>query len=89
MISVVMDAGSVYTVKRFGWKVAILSAFALAQVKAPWGFKGAVTILALVSGILSLALALYWRERPRVGALNYWDEAVAFFGIAGLVHWLL
>jgi hypothetical protein len=83
-----MDAGSAYALKRFGWKLAILTAFALAQVKAPWGFKGAAITLALISGTLSFALALYWRERPRAGALNHWDEAVAFFGIAGLVHWL-
>src|ERR1044071_4296813 len=87
--SLVIDPGSVYVLKRFALKVAILCAFAFPQVKAPWGFPGAVTILALFSGLLSALLAVYWRERPRRGPLNYWDEAVAFLGIAALAHWLL
>jgi len=60
-----IDACSAYVLKRFGLKVAILLAFAFAQVYAPWGFKGAVTILALFSGLLSILLALYWHERFR------------------------
>jgi hypothetical protein len=84
-----IDPASAYVVKRFALKLAILLLFALAQVKAPLGFKIAAVTLAMLSALLSGGLAVYWNERPTDRALNYWDEAASFFGIAVLAHGLL
>jgi hypothetical protein len=83
-----IDPRSRYVLKRFLLKLAFLSLAALAQAQAPWGFRIAVTALAVLSGLISAGLAVFWRERPIAGALNYWDEAVVFLAIGIAAQWL-
>lgn len=77
-----------YVLRRFALKLAILSGAALAQVQAPWGFRNAVTALATLSALISVGLAVYRRERPTGGTLNYWDEAIVFLAIGFAARWL-
>lgn len=77
-----------YVLRRFALKLAFLSVAALFQIQAPWGFKAAVTTLALLSALTSVLLAVFWRERPLAETFNYWDEAVVFLAIGVASRWL-
>jgi hypothetical protein len=84
----VLNPQSRYVLKRFLLKLAFLSVAALAQVQAPWGFRVAVTTLAILSALFSAGLAVFWRERPIAATLNYWDEAVVFMAVGVVAQWL-
>ena len=86
--SMAFDSRSQYVLKRFLLKLAFLSVAALAQAQAPWGLRTAATALAILSVLTSVGLAVFWRERPIAGALNYWDEAVVFLAIGVAAQWL-
>jgi hypothetical protein len=84
-----LDPQSRSVLKRFLVKIAILSIAALAVVEAFGGLRIAVTDLAMFSGLVSCGLAVFRRQRPMAGSLNYWDEAAAFLAIAAAAQWLL
>jgi hypothetical protein len=71
MGSVAFDPQSQYVVSRFLLKLAILSIAALVQLEAPWGFRIAIMSIATFSTLTSSGLAVFWRERPLSGSLNY------------------
>ena len=84
----ILDSQSRYVLKRFLLKLVFLSIAALLQMQAPWGFRIAITTLAIASALLSACLAVSWRERPVAETLNYWDEAAAFLAIGIVAQWL-
>ena len=62
--------------KRFGIKLAILTAFALAQ----WllGIMSAALFLAIFTAMLDVVGAIWRRERLLSPHITYWDEAAMF-----------
>ena len=74
--------GSGYVLKRFAMKFAILTVFAMAQVRTPWGLRSAALALSVFSAAICGGFALYRREAITLTLLNYWDEAIAFAVIA-------
>jgi hypothetical protein len=82
------DLTPAYVLKRFLLKLAFLLIFALAQIRLPWGFANAVGMLAALSAVISVGLAVFSRERPVAAALNHWSEAIAFVGIGAVAYWL-
>ena len=77
--------GSGYVLKRFAMKFAILTVFAMAQVRTPWGFRNAALALSVFSAAICSGFALYRREAITLTRLNYWDEAIAFGIIASIL----
>jgi hypothetical protein len=61
---------------RVGWRLSILSAFALAGARPFW--PTLATLLVLAAG-LCVAVAAAQREWPLAATLSHWDEA-AFYG---------
>jgi len=82
------DHQSQYVLKRFLLKFVFLSVVALAQLEAPWGFRIAIMSIATFSALTSSGLAVFWRERPLSGSLNYWDEATWLLAVGAAGHWL-
>ena len=74
--------GSGYVLKRFAMKFAILTVFAMAQVRTPWGSRNAALAPSVFSAAICSGFALYRREAVTLTRLNYWDEAIAFAVIA-------
>ena len=61
---------------RFGLKLAVFSFVCGFQVAS--GGPNLFFDLAFLAALLSLVLAVHARERPMVGSLNHWDEALVF-----------
>ena len=70
------DAASVMA--RFGLKLTIF--LFLCSLQLAVGSSVSVFVLAGLSSVLCLALALWFGERPFARSLTYWDEA-AWFGL--------
>ena len=75
------DAASVTA--RFGLKLAIFLFICSLQLAV--GSPVSVFVLAGLSSVLCLALALWFGERPFARSLTYWDEAAWFGLVACLV----
>lgn len=84
-----IDPTSVYALKRFGLKFAILIASSLAQFRLRWGAIDAFIALMFLSASVSGIIAIYNREPIRKGAFNYWDESLLFLVFGGLAYLFL
>jgi hypothetical protein len=63
---------------RFGLKLTIF--LFLCSLQLAFGYPISFFVLAGLSAVLCLALALWFGERPFARSLTYWDEA-AWFGL--------
>jgi hypothetical protein len=81
-----LDPASQWPIQRFLVKLATVVIFAGFVVKRP-ALEG-ILVLASVNILTSVTIAILYRERCYDGALNHWDEALAFTGLCALVHGL-
>jgi hypothetical protein len=63
---------------RFGLKLTVF--LFLSSLQLAFGYPTSFFVLAGLSAVLCLALALWFGERPFGRSLTYWDEA-AWFGL--------
>jgi hypothetical protein len=71
-------AGAASVTARFGLKLTIF--LLLCGLQLAVGYQISFFVLAGLSAVLCLALALWFGERPFARSLTYWDEA-AWFGL--------
>ena len=79
-----LDADSRWAIRRFLIKLAVVGLFAGIVVKRP--LIESILVLASVNILTSVAIAVLYRESWDDGALNHWDEAMAFTGLCALAH---
>jgi hypothetical protein len=78
-----LQAGSVYPLKRFALKVLFLLAFGALQWRS--GILRSLALLFLISGNLSVWLAVMSRSKLFLERrFTYWDEGVAFLTLSVL-----
>lgn len=73
---------SIHVIARFCLRLSILVIFA---AFGSIGFERSLTVLLWMSSILSAMLATLEREDPLKGALNHWDETMAYAALCCLV----
>lgn len=88
MVRTSISPESLYTVKRFGIKLALISVFAVPQIFSPLGFGMGLESLLGFNALVSAAVAAYNRERFSSHTVGYWDEAVAFIMLAISTHFV-
>lgn len=86
MLKPSLDSTSRYRLKRFGVKLALISAFALAQIVSPLGFSRGLEYLLGFTVLISAGIALYKRENLSSRTLDHWDEAALFLVLFVAVH---
>ena len=93
MLRTSIDPASLYTVKRFGVRLALVSVFALAQIVSPLGFGKGLELLLGFTALVCAITAITKRENASSRTLGHWDEA-ALFSMLGIgahfivFHWL-
>jgi hypothetical protein len=78
MLTRALDPVSCYTLKRLGVRLAILLAFALAQIASPWGSARALMAMSGFTVLICAGFAVFTREKPFGRSLGYWDEGIFF-----------
>jgi hypothetical protein len=79
-----LDPASKWTVQSFLLKLATVVIFAGFVVKRP-ALEG-VLVLSGVNALLSVTMAIFYRDRCNDGPLNNWDEAMAFAALCALAY---
>ena len=88
MLRAVLSPGSLYTLKRFGIRLAIVLASALVQIPSRFGFGKALELLLGFTGLICTGIAIYHKENPFGRTLSNWDEAVFFLILCVAAHFV-
>jgi hypothetical protein len=79
-----LDPASRGVLARFSLKLLLLAGFGvLGRLQ---GVSHSLMFLSLLAALLSGAQAIWYRDTPKDGSLNHWDEAMAFFGLCYIVR---
>lgn len=88
MLSMPSDPTSLRRLKQFGVKLALIVAFALAQIVSPLGFSKGLQYLLGFSVFISAGTAAYERENLANRTLDHWDQAALFLILFVVVHFI-
>jgi len=69
-------------------KLALVIAFALAQIISPLGFSKGLELLLGFTALVSAGIAVYKREGLANATLGHWDEAGAFLVLGMGTHFV-
>lgn len=81
-----ISPASLYTLKRFGIRVAFVLGSAVVQIPSRFGFGKALELLLGFTGMFCAGIAIYHRENPISRTLSNWDEAAFFLMLCFAVH---
>ena len=73
-----VDQASIYTLKRFAVRLALLLLLALAQIISPLGFVKALQLLFVFMTLTCAGIAAWKHESFARRELGHWDEAALF-----------
>ena len=88
MLRTSIDPASLYTLKRFGVRLALVSVFALAQIVSPLGFGKGLELLLGFTALVCAITAITKREHVASRTLGHWDEAALFLMLGVGVHFI-
>lgn len=89
MVRTSIGPESLYAAKRFGIKLALVTAFSLAQIVSPLGFGMGLEALLGFNALVSAGVAAYRRESFSSRTVGYWDEAAAFLTLGIAAHFVI